>query len=405
MSTEAAPELPAQLARGLVDERVPDLLLIDELLAPGERALRDRLRKFSDNEVTPAINAYWERAEPAEPLMRRLSELGIMGGRIDSHGCPGWSATAVGLTFMELERGDGSVNAFQGIHSGLAMNAIALLGSDAQRDRWLPQMRTLDAIGAFAMTEPAHGSDVAGLETRARRTAEGWTIDGRKRWIGNAHMADVIVVWARDDDDHVGAFLVEGGTPGLRTAVIEGKTAKRAIWQSDVWLEEVMLPADARLARARTFRDATELLTIGRHNVAWEAIGNALACYEIALAYSRRRTQFGRPLASFQLVQERLAHMAVEIAGMQLLALRISQLLDEGRLSAAAASIAKRNNAAKARTICSDARDLLGGNGILHDFHVARHLADAEAVYSYEGTDAVQALIIGRALTGLNAFA
>jgi glutaryl-CoA dehydrogenase len=218
-------------------------------------------------------------------------------------------------------------------------------------------------------------------------------------------MADVIVVWARDDDDHVGAFLVEGGTPGLRTAVIEGKTAKRAIWQSDVWLEEVMLPADARLARARTFRDATELLTIGRHNVAWEAIGNALACYEIALAYSRRRTQFGRPLASFQLVQERLAHMAVEIAGMQLLALRISQLLDEGRLSAAAASIAKRNNAAKARTICSDARDLLGGNGILHDFHVARHLADAEAVYSYEGTDAVQALIIGRALTGLNAFA
>jgi glutaryl-CoA dehydrogenase len=243
------------------------------------------------------------------------------------------------------------------------------------------------------------------LETRARREGDEYVIDGAKRWIGNATFADVIIIWARDDEDNVGGFLVEKGTPGYSAEVIKGKTSKRAVWQADVKLEGVRIPAENRLEYARTFKDTAKVLTATRYGVAWEAIGHAVASYEAALTYAKERVQFGKPIANFQLIQSKLADMLAEITNMQLMCLRLSQLLQEGKMTGGMASLAKMNNARKARKVCSDARDILGGNGILLEYHVARHTADIEAVYTYEGTDTVQALIVGREITGLNAFA
>ena len=383
-----------------------DLYLVEELLSEEERAVRDRVRAFCDTEVLPIINGYWERAEFPFPIVPKLAELGVCGGSIAGHGCPGLSAVASGLVAMELARCDGSVSTFHGVHSGLAMHSIALCGSEEQQERWLPAMARLEQIGAFALTEPDHGSDVVALETRARRTGEGYVLDGVKRWIGNATFADVVIVWARDEAGDVGAFVVEGGTraPGFEAEAITGKVAKRAALQADVRLSEVAVPAECRLVGAKGFEDATRVLTRCRPSVAWGALGHAVAAYEIAFAYTSGRSQFGRPLAGHQLVQYRLARMLAEITGMQLICLRLAQLAGEGRVTPAMAALAKMNNAAKARQVVGEARDLLGGNGLLLDYHVARHLGDAEAVSTVEGTDAMQALILGREITGMPAF-
>jgi glutaryl-CoA dehydrogenase len=306
---------------------------------------------------------------------------------------------------MELARGDASLNTFMGVHSGLAMGSIALLGSEEQRRRWLPPMARLERIGAFALTEPEHGSDVVRLETRARRDGDTYVLEGAKRWIGNASFADLVIVWARDEAGDVGGFVLEKGAPGLEARVITGKIAKRAAWQTDLTLAGVRVPAEHRLAGARSFKDTARVLTEVRHGVAWEAIGHATAAYEAALAYARERVQFGKPLAAFQLVQEKLARMLAEITAMQLLCLRLGRLLAAGKMTPGMASLAKMHNARKARQVVADARDLLGGNGILLDYHVARHFADMEAVFTYEGADHVQALIVGREITGLSAFA
>ena len=367
--------------------------------------MRDRVRAFCDAEVVPIINDYWERAEFPSQLIPSIAELNIAGLTIRGYDCPAMSTVAGGLVMAELSRGDGSLSTFFGVHSGLAMQSIALLGSEEQRQRWLPRMARLETIGAFALTEPDHGSDAVMLQTRARRDGDGYVLDGEKRWIGNATFADVVVVWARDDDGHVGGFLVEQGTPGFRPRLMTGKSSKRAVWQAHIELEGVRVPASARLAGARTFQDTARVLSATRYVVAWEALGHAVAAYELALAYVQQREQFGRPLASFQLVQSKLVHMLAEITSMSLLCVRLSQLAAAGRMTAGMASLAKMHNAAKARQIVADARDLLGGNGILLEFHVARHQADMEAVYTYEGTDAIQSLIVGREITGHPAFA
>jgi glutaryl-CoA dehydrogenase len=345
-----------------------DYYLIDELLTEEEREIRDRVRSFADREVIPVINDYWEQAEFPFELIPKIAELNIAGGTIEGYGCPGMSEVASGLVAVELARGDGSLNTFYGVHSGLAMGTIAMLGSEEQKERWLPPMARCEKIGAFGLTEPNHGSDAVMLETRARREGEEYVIDGAKRWIGNASFADVIIIWARDDEENVGGFLVEKGTPGYSAEVIKGKTSKRAVWQADIRLEGVRIPAGNRLEYARTFKDTAKVL-------------------------------------NFQLIQSKLANMLAEITNMQLMCLRLSQLLQEGKMTGGMASLAKMNNAKKARKVCSDARDILGGNGILLEYHVARHTADIEAVYTYEGTDTVQALIVGREITGLNAFA
>jgi glutaryl-CoA dehydrogenase len=382
-----------------------DFYLMDELLSTEERTIRDRVRAFSDAEVIPVINDYWERAEFPFELVPKLAKLNVAGGTIKGYGCPGMSTVAQGLVGLELARGDSSLNTFYGVHSGLAMSSIAMLGSEEQKQRWLPDMARLQKIGAFALTEPEHGSDVVNLETSARRDGDHYVLNGRKRWIGNGSIADLVIVWARDEAGNVGGFVVEKGSPGFDPRVMTGKTSKRAVWQTDIELRDVRVPAGNRLADSYSFKDTVRVLRATRYAVAWEAIGHAIAGYENALLYARRRRQFGRPLVSFQMVQDRLVRMLADITSMQFLCLRLSQLLAEGKMTDGMASMAKMNNALKARAILSEARDLLGGNGILLEFHVARHHADIEAVVTYEGTDTIQSLIVGREITGVGAFA
>jgi glutaryl-CoA dehydrogenase len=391
--------------------RDTDFFHIGEHLDDRERALLRRVRDYCDTQVAPVANAYWERAEFPAELVPGYRELGVAGGALAGFGCPGLTPLAEGMIAAELARGDGSVATFNAVHSGLAMTAIGLLGSDEQKQRWLPPMAAVDRIGAFALTEPEHGSDVVRLETRARRAPDGgWTLSGRKRWIGNGTIADVVVVWARDDDGQVGAFVVEHPdgaahpVPGYRAERIVGKAANRAVWQAQIELDEVRVDADARLAMSRTWEDANRVLAKSRQTVAWEALGHAVAAYEGAVTYALRRQQFGRPLARFQLVQDKLSHMLADITAMQTMCVRMSQLQVQGRADLPHAALTKLATASAARRVCGMARDVLGGNGILLDHHVARHHADIEAVYTYEGTDSVQSLIVGRAITGLSAF-
>jgi glutaryl-CoA dehydrogenase len=295
------------------------------------------------------------------------------------------------------------------VQSGLTMGTINLLGSQEQKQRWLPAMAALDKIGAFALTEPNHGSDSVALETTVRRDGNAWVLNGAKRWIGNASIADVVVVWARDTDDgRVKAIVVEknpdGTYPdGYTAELITGKIGKRAVWQPDLTLQDVRVPLDNKLAEAHSFRDATRVLTSTRGSAAWESLGHAVAAYDIALDYAKTRTQFGRPIGGFQLVQRQLAGMLAEITAMQLYCFRMAQLQEQGRWTGPMASLAKLNHARKARQICLDARDILGGNGLLLENHVARHLTDMEVVHTYEGTDNIQALLIGRDITGISA--
>jgi glutaryl-CoA dehydrogenase len=385
--------------------RAQDVFLLDDTLSDEERALRDRVRDYGDEHVLPVINDYWERAEFPFELIGPLAELGVVGGTIDGYGCPGLSRRASGIVARELARADGSLNTFFGVHSGLAMGAIALLGSEAQKQRWLPPMARLEAIGAFALTEPEHGSDSVSLETRARRDGEHWVLDGHKRWIGNASIADVVVVWARDDDGDVGGFLVEKGTDGFDPSlVIEGKIGKRAVWQAEITLDAVRIPAENRLKHARTFRDTSLVLSATRGGAAWECVGHAMACVEAAVRYAGEREQFGRPIASFQLVQAKLATMSSELTAMQLVCFRLAELQQADEATGEMSSLAKLHNVRKAKLICSEARDILAGNGLLLENHVARHMTDMEIVDTYEGTDSMQSLILGRALTGISAF-
>jgi glutaryl-CoA dehydrogenase len=286
------------------------------------------------------------------------------------------------------------------------MRSIAMLGSAAQKRRWLPGMARLKKLGAFALTEPTHGSDSVALETSARRDGDTWVINGRKRWIGNGTIADVVVLWARDTaDGKVKGFLVETPSPGYAARRIDGKASLRAVWQAELDLVDLRVPEANRLPKARTFADAAAVLAGTRNTVAWAALGHAVAAYDAAMAYCRDRVQFGKPLVSFQIVQERLVTMLAEICGMQLYCLRLGRLIEEGKFSDTIAALAKMHNTRKARTVIATARDLLGGNGILLDYHVMRHMADMEAIHTYEGTETIQTLIVGRDITGVGAFA
>src|ERR687897_802368 len=278
-----------------------DYFFLDDILTEEERDVRDRVRSFCDKDLIPIINDYWEKEEFPFELLPKIGALNIAGTTIEGYGCPKMSATAAGLVSRELARGDGGLTTFFAVHSGVAMTSIWMLGSEEQKDRWLPPMARMEKIGAFGLTEPDHGSDAALLETAARREGDEYVIDGSKRWIGNASFADVIIIWARDDEENVGGFLVEKGTPGYSAEVIKGKTSKRAVWQADVRLESVRIPAENRLEYARTFKDTAKVLTATRYGVAWEAIGHAIASYEAALTYARERVQFGKPIANFQL--------------------------------------------------------------------------------------------------------
>jgi glutaryl-CoA dehydrogenase len=378
--------------------------LRDELTA-AEREYLKVTRAFVDTEVLPVISGYWERAEFPWPLIKKMGSLGIVGDGIEGYGCPPMSPVAGGLIHMELNRGDGSLGTIHAVQAGLAMRSIWLLGSEEQKNRWLPGMARLELLGAFALTEPGHGSDAVALETTARRDGDGYVVDGEKRWIGNGTLADVIVVWARDTTDgRVKGLLVEKDSPGYDARVIDGKGSVRAVLQADITLTGVRVPAGNVLPGAQSFKDAGRVLASTRIAVAWGALGHAVAAYEAALAYTKQRTQFGKPLVAFQLVQDQLVKMLAEVTAMQLYCLRVSRLEEQGKLTDTIAALAKMNNTRKARQVIADARDLLGGNGILLDHHVMRHMADIEAIYTYEGTEHIQTLIVGRDITGVGAF-
>jgi glutaryl-CoA dehydrogenase len=382
-----------------------DYYLIEELLNDEEREIRDKVRAFADREVIPIINDYWDKAQFPFELIPKVADLGIAGTTIQGYGCPGMSHVASVLVAIEMARGDGSFNTFFGVHSGLAMGTIAILGSEEQKERWLPSMARIEKIGAWGLTEAKHGSDSVMLETSARREGDEWVLNGEKRWIGNATFADLIIIWARDtEDEQVKGFVVEKGTEGYSTELITGKMGKRAVWQPNVYLENVRVPVENKLEGANSFKDTNKVLTATRGGVAWEAVGHAIAAYEAALTYAKERVQFGKPIASFQIIQNKLANMLAEITTMQLMCYRLAQLQEQGKMSGPQASLAKMNNAKKARQVCADARDIMGGNGVLLEYHVARHLADMEIVYTYEGTDTIQSLIVGRDVTGISAF-
>jgi glutaryl-CoA dehydrogenase len=390
---------------GIGDALGTDYLDLKDQLSPGQLDYLRRTREFVDHEVLPVINGYWERAEFPWPLVAKLAKLGVVGDGIEGYGCPPLDPLSRGLVYMELSRGDGSLATFVGVQAGLAMQSIAQCGSEEQKQRWLPGMAALEKIGAFALTEPDHGSDSVSLETTARRDGDSYVIDGAKKWIGNGSIADVVVVWARDTEDgQVKGFLVEQGTPGYHAEVIEGKGSLRAVWQAQIALEGVRVPDENRLPGANSFADCARVLVGTRSACAWMALGHAVAGAEAALSYAKRRKQFGKSLASFQIVQQRLVHMLADVTAMQLYCMQIARLAEAGTLAPTLAGLAKLHNTSKARGVLAEARDLLGGNGILLDFHVIRHMVDNEAVHTFEGTETMQTLIVGRDITGVGAF-
>jgi glutaryl-CoA dehydrogenase len=383
-----------------------DYFLIRSELSGRERDYLDRTRRFVEEEVLPVINDYWERAELPLDLIRRLGQLGLVGDGIAYPGVPEMSPIAAGLINMELNRGDGSIGTALGVHAGLAMRSVAMLGSEEQKRAWLPAMARVEKLGAFALTEPDHGSDSVALETTAQRDGDEYVISGSKRWIGFGSVADVVVVWARDvADGEVKGFLVERPAAGYEAEVITGKAALRAIWQATIELRDVRVPVENMLPGARSFKDTARVLKSTRQTCAWAALGHAVAAYDAALAYGRSRRQFGKPLVSFQMVQERLVQMLADVTAMQLYCLRIGRLMESDQLSDTIAALAKLNNTVKARHVIAEARNLLGGNGLLLEYHVIRHMSDIEAIYTYEGTEAIQTLLVGRDITGVAAFA
>lgn len=383
-----------------------DFYALELLLDDEDQALLHRVRTFMEEDVQPIINRYWTRAKFPHEILPGLAELGIAGLPYAGYGCPGKSPLLDGMVAMELARTDPSIATFNGVHSGLAMGSIYLCGSEEQRLRWLPAMARLERIGAFGLTEPDVGSGASrGLTTTARRDGDVWVLDGRKKWIGNASFADLTVIWAKDlDDGQVKGFVVEAGTPGFTTENLEDKIALRVVQNALITLDGVRVPEASRLQGASSFRDTAEVLRMTRAGVAWMAVGCARGAYEHALAYASEREQFGRPIGGFQLVQDLLVRMLSNITASATLCARLSQLQAAGLARDEHASLAKAFCTVRMRETVGYARELLGGNGILLEHHVGRFVADAEAIYSYEGTREMNTLIVGRAITGLSAF-
>jgi glutaryl-CoA dehydrogenase len=385
--------------------RPTDFIKADRLLSDAEMEVRERVRGFVDREVIPSAADHWDRAEFPFDVLPGLGELGIMGGTFSpEYGCAGWNNVAYGLAIAELARGSGSLATFLHVQSGLAMAAIHELGSEEQKQRWLPGMARCEKVGCFGLTEPDAGSDPGSLATTATASDSGYRLDGEKKWIGNASFADVAVIWARTDDGKISGFLVEAANPGFRADVLPRKASQRAAWQTHIRLENCHVPEDARLPEATGLGSTLSVLTHSRYGVGWDGLGQAADCYETALAYANEREQFGQPIASFQLVQQKLVDMVNEISLSQLLSIQVGRLKDDGLLDAPTVSMFKMNNVAKARRTAAMAREVLGGNGILLDYRVMEHMADIEGVYTYEGTNDVNTLIVGQAITGHRAF-
>ena len=383
-----------------------DFYALELLLDEADRALLHRVREFMTKQVAPIINDYWTRAKFPHEILPAMAALGIAGLPYRGYGCPGRGRLLDGMVAMELARTDPSIATFCGVHSGLAMGSIYLCGSQEQKRRWLPPMARMQALGAFGLTEPEVGSGAArGLATTARRDGDSWVLDGRKKWIGNASFADLTVIWARDvADGQVKGFVVEAGSPGLATEDLRDKIALRVVQNALITLDGVRVPEANRLQAASSFKDTAKVLRMTRAGVAWSAVGCARGAYEHALAYALEREQFGRPIAGFQLVQDLLVQMLGNTTASAALCARLAQLQTDGLAGDEHASLAKAFCTMRMRETVGWARELLGGNGILLEHNVGRFVADAEAIYSYEGTREMNTLIVGRAITGHSAF-
>jgi glutaryl-CoA dehydrogenase len=380
-----------------------DFLRLDDLLSDEERMARDTVREFVSREFLPVIQQHIRQdgSFPME-LVPRMAELGLFGANLQGYGCAGMNNVAYGLVMQELERGDSGLRSFASVQGSLVMYPIHSYGSDAQKQRWLPALAAGEAVGCFGLTEPDFGSFVQGMRTKAERRGGSWLLNGTKRWITNGSIADVSLVWA-DTEQGIRGFLVEKGTKGFETPDIKGKFSLRGSVTSELYLQDVEVPDQNRLAKAEGMKGPLSCLTQARYGISWGAIGAAMACYEEVVNYTKERIVQGGALAGKQLTQEKLVMMLTEITKAQLLALRVGRLKDEGKLHHAMVSMAKRNNVDVALQIARNARDLLGANGIVDDYHSMRHMVNLETVRTYEGTHDIHTLILGEHITGLRA--
>lgn len=392
----AAPSAPSE-------PRPTDFLDIDRLLSDEERMIRDTVRAFVADRITPHVGEWFEQARVPRELAGELGKLGLLGMHLQGYGCAGASATAYGLACMELEAGDSGLRSLVSVQGSLAMHAIWRWGSEEQKREWLPRMAAGEAIGCFGLTEPDAGSDPGSIRTRARRVGDDWVLNGSKMWITNGSIADVAVVWAQTDEG-IRGFLVPVGTPGFSAPDIHGKLSLRASVTSELVLDDVRLPAAAMLPEATSLRGPLSCLNEARYGIVWGAAGAARACLEAALDYSRTRVQFDRPIASFQIQQQKLAKMALEVNRATLLALHLGRMKDQELLRPEHVSMGKLGNVDAALEVARTARQILGANGITLEYPVIRHMNNLESVVTYEGTADVHALSIGAALTGIQAF-
>jgi glutaryl-CoA dehydrogenase len=381
----------------------PDYYALDDLLTEEEKLIRSTVRDLVDEKVLPHIAAWFREERFPTELVPELAALGLLGANLPGYGCAGLGNVAYGLILQELERGDSGLRSFVSVQGSLAMTAIHTFGSEAQKQRWLPRMAAGELVGCFGLTEPDFGSNPAGLATRAVRQGDGYVLNGNKMWITNGSLADLAVIWAKEDD-RIAGFVVEKGTPGYTTTVQKGKWSLRASVTSELHLQDCRVPLDAKLPLAQGLKGPLACLNQARAGIAWGALGAAMACYSEALQYARTRIQFGKPIASFQLVQAKLVDMLAGITKGQLLAHRLAQLKDQGRARPEQISLAKRENVAMALEVARAARDILGANGITDEYCVGRHMANIESVKTYEGTHDIHTLILGADITGIAAF-
>jgi glutaryl-CoA dehydrogenase len=381
-----------------------DYLLVDTQFSEQELLVRQTARRFTDERIIPVIrDCYREGVFPKE-LIAQMGELGFLGATLEGYGCAGMNSVEYGLIMQELERGDSGIRSFASVQGALVMYPIYTFGSEDQKQSWLPRLQSGEAVGCFALTEPGFGSNPAGMLTTAKKSGGDWIINGEKTWITNGSMADVSVIWARTETGIQG-FLVEKGTPGIQSSDIHGKMSMRASVTSSLSLVDCRIPEANALPGAKGLKSALACLTQARYGIGWGTIGAAMDCYETARQYAVTRKQFdNKPIASHQLVQEKLAHMITEITKAQLLALHVGRLKDQGRVDPAHISMLKRNNVAIALDCARLSRDLLGANGITDEYPIMRHMCNLETVKTYEGTDHVHALVIGERVTGIAAY-
>ena len=381
-----------------------DFYNVDELLTEEERMIRDTVREFVSAEVIPIIEKHNREATFPKNLIPKMGELGLLGANIHGYGCAGLSSTAYGLIMQELERGDSGLRSFVSVQGALCMYPILTFGSEAQRENYLPRMAKGEAIGCFGLTEPDHGSDPSGMETRAKKDSRGYILNGSKSWITNGTIADVAIVWAKDDSGTVRGFLVEKGTPGFSSRDITGKFALKASVTSELAFQDCHIPEENLLPGTAGLKSPLMCLSQARYGIAWGAVGAAQAVFDEALTYAKARVQFDKPIASFQLVQQKLTWMATEITKAQLLSLQLGRMKDAGKAKPQQISMAKMNNVNIALDCARLGRDILGANGTHDEYQVGRHMCNLEAVKTYEGTHDIHVLIVGEALTGIAAY-